>query len=94
MSMWLVIALVLGLVKLPIAALMLWLPFRDDAALAAPPPSEASDDDGGSRCEPAHPQPPPRGRPPQRGPRCGVASRAPARVRVAEHRPGRARVRG
>jgi hypothetical protein len=49
--MWLVL-LGLGLIKLPIAVLMLWIPFRSDAALASLPPtrSAASDeDDGGSK---------------------------------------------
>jgi len=35
MSVWLLIVL-LGIVKLPLAALMLWLPFRHDAAVTAP----------------------------------------------------------
>lgn len=34
MSLWMVIVL-LGLVKLPVAALMLWLPFRNDHAMSS-----------------------------------------------------------
>jgi hypothetical protein len=52
--MWLVL-LALGLIKLPIAALMLWIPFRSDAALEslAPAPGESADgEDGGSKTLP------------------------------------------
>ena len=41
MSLWMLIVL-LGLIKLPIAALMLWIPFRDDAAISAPEPPRLS----------------------------------------------------
>jgi hypothetical protein len=50
--------LTLGLIKLPIAALMLWIPFRSDAALESRPPAEAAptdsseEDDGGSKTLP------------------------------------------
>ena len=89
MSMWLVIALVLGLIKLPIAALMLWLPFRDDDAVKAPPPSEdGSDDDGGLRTLPHGPRPfGVRPRRPRRGPHGGDAAPSPPRVRTATHTP-------
>jgi hypothetical protein len=84
MSMWLVIALILGLVKLPIAALMLWLPFRNDEAVKAPPPSEeGSDEDGGQRTRPHGPIPfGTHPRRPRRGPHGGDAVPAPARVRT------------
>ncbi len=86
--MWLVIAITLGLIKLPIAALMLWLPFRDDEATKAPPPSgEASDDDGGLHTRPHGPAPfgaHPRG--PRRGPHGGESAPSPARVRTRDPR--------
>ena len=52
MSLWMVIVL-LGLVKLPVAALMLWIPFRNDQAMSATAAADAdgaggSEDDGGS----------------------------------------------
>ena len=46
--------LLLGLIKLPIAGLMLWLPFRNDEAMRAPRSCpESSDEDGGRRRCPA-----------------------------------------
>jgi len=83
MSTWLVIALVLGLFKLPLAALMLWLPFRNDEAVATPPSSEdGSDDDGGQRTLPHGPRPfGAHPRRPRRGPHGGDAAPSPPRVR-------------
>ncbi len=59
MSTWLwVVLLTVGLIKLPIAALMLWLPFRSDAVLESLPPAESAagdsseEDDGGSKTLP------------------------------------------
>jgi hypothetical protein len=81
------IVLLLGLIKLPIAALMLWLPFRDDEAMNAPP--GGSDEDGGSKALPASPlDPHPRrpsgdprlpGAPPPARPRPGSAATRPRR---------------
>jgi hypothetical protein len=57
MSVWVLIVL-LGIVKLPLAALMLWLPFRHDAALtSAAQAASGGDDDGGSRAPPPEPGP-------------------------------------
>ena len=77
MSLWMVIVL-LGLVKLPVAALMLWIPFREDRAMIATTDaaqadgSSDSEDDGGSMALPASPLDPhprtPRPRPRHRGP--------------------------
>ena len=76
MSLWMVIVL-LGLLKLPIAALMLWIPFRNDqamnmAATVDAEESNASDDDGGSKTlSPSSLDPRPRApspRPRRRGP--------------------------
>ncbi len=89
--MWIVL-LAFGLIKLPIAALMLWIPFRADAAMASLPAEEApsadssGEDEGGSkiRCG-AGPGPHPRApRPgwPRRGPHGEPATPAPARART------------
>lgn len=71
MSLWLIVGL-LALVKLPIAALMMWLPFRDDAAMHAQAPAQAGDEDGGSPATAAGPLDP---RP--RGPRSPFPSGSP-----------------
>jgi hypothetical protein len=88
MSLWLVIAL-LGLLKLPLAGLMLWLPFRHDEALSdvASDAPDASDEDGGSRTLPAGARDPhprlPLPRRPRRGPHGGApAPPSPPRVRI------------
>lgn|SRR5487761_1687790 len=65
MPLWLIF-LLLGLIKLPIAALMLWIPLRSDEAMSAKDDdgrSSAEDDGGGSKVLPAgprnpHPRPP------------------------------------
>jgi hypothetical protein len=74
MSLWMVIVL-LGLVKLPVAAMMLWIPFRNDQAMSAPATADAagdSEDDGGSMALGACPLDPhprfPRPGPRRRGP--------------------------
>jgi hypothetical protein len=69
---------------------MLWLPFRNDEAVAAPPPSEdgSSDDDGGLHTRPHGPAP--RGmhpRRPRRGPHGGDAAPSPKRVRSSPRMP-------
>jgi hypothetical protein len=98
MSLWLLIVL-LGLIKLPIAALMLWLPFRDDAALRVNEPPDRSDDDGGSRALPAGPLDPRPRRPrpssprrPRRGPHGSPPPSSPRRVRAVTRMPRRVRV--
>jgi hypothetical protein len=91
MSLWMVIVL-LGLVKLPVAALMLWLPFRNDQAMsigAVDPETDASgnseEDDGGSIALGASPVDPhprsPLSRPRRRGPHGSGTPSAPLRVR-------------
>ena len=68
MSTWTwVLILGFGLIKLPIALLMLWLPFRNDASLVPLPTPEENDsageDDGGSKTLPGAPRrPSPTGR--------------------------------
>ena len=90
MSLWLLLALI-GLVKLVVASLMLWLPFRSDAAMIArdDEPRTDSDDEGGSKVAPGgvadspHPRLP-HPRRPRRGPHGSPSS--PARVRGARRR--------
>jgi hypothetical protein len=91
------ILLLLGVIKLPIAALMLWLPFRNDEALRSGD-APASDEDGGSAALPAgplDPRPrapgphPPRRRPPGHG---SSARRRAGRRRASTAR-GRPRLR-
>jgi hypothetical protein len=92
---WLLI-LGFGLIKLPIALFMLWLPFRADESLVALPGSEedgsSDEDDGGSKTRPGFPRRPsphrPRPRPgwrgprgPRRGPHGEPSPAAPARSR-------------
>ena len=82
MVVWVLIGL--ALIKLPVAALMLWLPYRTDERLAdAEDSDQGSDDSGGGEDPPGRP-PKPR---PRRGPH-GLSPRPPARVR----RPGHERV--
>jgi hypothetical protein len=90
MSLWMVIIL-LGLLKLPIAALMLWIPYRNDqamnmAAADSADESDASEDEGGSMALPASPLDPhpqsPRPHPRRRGPHgSDPAPPSPPRVR-------------
>jgi hypothetical protein len=93
MSLWLLIAL-LGLIKLPVAALMLWLPFRYDEAMQVPDAPGSADDEGGSKTLPGHsggPHPRPRlPRAPRRGPHGSQPSPSPRRIRMS---PGRQRDR-
>jgi hypothetical protein len=85
-----------ALVKIPIGLLMLWIPFRSDAAVASlPTPGEqdsTGEDDGGSKTLPDAPRQPRPNRPhprtprhgprgPRRGPHGTPAPAAPARSR-------------
>jgi hypothetical protein len=94
MSLWMFMVLMLA-IKLPIAALMLWMPFRNDEAMRAANPG-SSDEDGGSRTLPAGPlDPRPRspisGRPFPRSPRGPHGSPAPLSPRRARSAVGRTR---
>jgi hypothetical protein len=91
MSLWMLFVL-LGLIKLPFVALMLWMPFRNDEAMRAvdvteaPDTPDASDEEGGSNTLPAGPLDPhprmPLLRSPRRDPHGSPALPAPARVRT------------
>jgi hypothetical protein len=86
MQLWMWILLATALIKLPIVALMLWIPFREDEAMRAPAAVEdSSEEDGGSKALPGgpldpHPRPP-LPRRPRRGPHGSHPSPAPRRVR-------------
>ncbi len=86
MPLWVWILLLAALVKLPIAGLMLWIPFRDDEAMRAPEASDSSEEDGGSKALPGGPLDPhprsPLPRRPRRGPHGSPASPSPPRVRT------------
>jgi hypothetical protein len=86
MPLWVWILLLLTLIKLPIAGLMLWIPFRDDEAMRSPEASDSSEEDGGSHALPASPLDPhpraPHPRRPRRGPQHGSPTPAPRRVRT------------
>jgi len=80
-----VLILLLGLIKLPLVGLMVWLPFRSDE-----PPDDVSDssqEDGGSKTLPGGPhngRRHPRGpipRAPRRGPHGSPSPAPPERVR-------------
>ena len=100
MPLWTLIAL-LALIKLPIAALMLWIPFRSDTAMNAPESPGQSDEDGGTRATPAGPLNPrprrplpcgPRPRRPRRGPHGAPPPSSPRRVRGSSRTARRVRV--
>jgi hypothetical protein len=101
MPLWTLIVM-LALIKLPIAAMMLWIPFRNDAAMTnTGDPPDRSDDDGGSRALPAGPLDPRPRRPlpggpfprrPRRGPHASPAPPSPRRVRVSSRERRRVRV--
>ena len=57
--MWVWILLLAALVKIPLAGLMLWMPFRyDEAADARPDMPDSSEEDGGSKALPGGPTDP------------------------------------
>lgn len=77
MVLWVIIGL--ALIKIPIAALMLWLPFRADEKMIAPESSTDESDDPGGGGGPTPGRPPsPR---PRRGPH-GLPPQSPPRVRA------------
>ncbi len=98
MPLWVWILLLAALIKLPIAGLMLWIPFRDDAAMRSPNLADSSEpeDDGGSKALPGGPNDPhprtPLPRTPRRGPHGTPAPSAPRRVRTSVSTRRRVRV--
>jgi hypothetical protein len=92
--MW--IALLAALIKVPIAGLMLWMPFRNDEAMRAPELPDSPDQDGGSKTLPGgspYPRPhTPLPCSPRRGPHGSPSPPAPRRVRTAAAAASRRRV--
>jgi hypothetical protein len=86
MPLWVWILLLFALIKLPLAGLMLWIPFRNDEAMRSPDASDSSEEDGGSRALPGGPLDPhprmPRPHTPRRGPHGSPSPPAPLRVRT------------
>jgi hypothetical protein len=90
MPFWVWILFFAALIKIPLAGLMLWIPYRNDQAENAADVPDSSEEDGGSKALPGgpldpHPRSPhprtPRPRKPRRGPH-GSPS-APPRVRTS-----------
>jgi hypothetical protein len=86
MPLWVWIMMLAALVKLPIAGLMLWIPFRNDEAMNSGDASDSSEEDGGSKALPGGPLDPhpraPMPRKPRRGPRGSPSPPSPPRVRT------------
>jgi hypothetical protein len=80
------IVLLAVLIKLPIAALMLWMPFHNDDAMSAQEFPGPADEDGGSKALPGGPMDPrprtPLPRAPRRGPHGSPGPAAPPRIRT------------
>jgi hypothetical protein len=86
MPLWVWMLLFAALIKLPIAGLLLWIPFREDEAMRAPDQPDSSEEDGGSKALPGSPLDPhprtPLPRTPRRGPHGTPSPGAPRRVRT------------
>lgn len=86
MPLWVWILMLAALIKLPIAGLLLWIPFRRDEAMTSTDQStDSSEEDGGSKALPGGPLDPhprtPLPRRPRRGPHGSPSPPSPARVR-------------
>jgi hypothetical protein len=85
MPLWVWILFLAALVKIPLAGLMLWIPFRNDEAMNAPDLPDSSEEDGGSKALPAGPMDPhprsPRPPRPRRDPHGSPSPSSPPRVR-------------
>ena len=99
MPEWVWIVMLAGLIKLPIAGLMLWIPFRYDESMQVQDgqdTQDSSEEDGGSKALPAGPLDPhpraPLPRKPRRGPHGSPALPSPPRVRTAARSTRRVRV--
>ena len=96
MPLWMWIMLLVTLIKIPIAVLLLWMPFRADAAMHVPQTPDPPDEDGGSKTLPGgspHPHPhKPLPRWPRRGPHGSPGPPAPRRARTTGTTASRRRV--
>jgi hypothetical protein len=92
--MWLLALMLFGLIKIVIATLMLWLPYRAEATVSAVQDDErsdsGSDDEGGSKVltgAPFDPHPRlPLPHRPRRGPHGSPSPPSPSRVRTTARR--------
>jgi hypothetical protein len=86
MPLWAWIIFFAALVKIPVAALMLWIPYRYDESAEVPDVSDSSEEDGGSKALPGGPLDPhpraPRPQKPRRGPHGTPSPASPPRVRT------------
>ena len=86
MPVWLWVLMIAALIKLPIAGLMLWIPFRNDEAVRSQDVTDSSEEDGGSKALPASPVDPhprtPLPRRPRRGPHGSQPPPPPRRTRT------------
>jgi hypothetical protein len=85
-SLWVWVLLLAALIKLPLAGLMLWIPYRYDESMTSPEQSDSSEEDGGTKALPGGPLDPhprrPLPRKPRRGPHGSPRVPAPPRVRT------------
>jgi hypothetical protein len=86
MPFWVWMVMLAALIKLPIAALLLWIPFRYDESMRVPEPQDSSEEDGGSKALPGGPKDPhprsPLPRNPRRGPHGQPSPASPSRIRT------------
>jgi len=89
MSLWVWVLLLFTLIKLPLAGLFLWIPYRYDESMAEPEASDSSEEDGGTKALPGGPRNPhprsPRPPKPRRGPHGSPRAAPPARIRTRAH---------
>jgi hypothetical protein len=85
MPLWVWLVLFAAVIKLPIAALLFWIPYRYDESMGPAETSDGSDEDGGSKALPGSPLDPhprtPLPRNPRRGPHGSPGPASPPRVR-------------
>jgi hypothetical protein len=93
MPLWVWVLFFVALVKIPLAGLMLWIPYRNDEAVSSQDVPDSSEEDGGSKALPGGPLDPhpraPRPRRPRRGPHGSPSPSSPARVRGTRARSSR-----
>ena len=86
MPLWVWMVILAALIKLPIAALLLWIPFRYDESMRVPEAQDSSEEDGGSKALPGGPTDPhprsPLPRFPRRGPHGAPSPPSPPRIRT------------
>lgn len=94
--MWVWILFLAALVKIPLAGLLLWIPFRNDEAMNSTDIPDSSEEDGGSKALPGGPLDPhprsPRPPRPRRDPHGSPSPASPPRVRTSTARTGPLRV--